>query len=69
MYEDLLLQRESLEDLLEEGEGDYEAIRKEIGRLNQALGDEAVVYDDLIDKWEQQLEAGEIPDLNEGLHG
>ena len=45
----------------------YSLISKEINELAAALGEEVVVKDDLIDKWERQIAAGEIPDLTEGL--
>lgn len=71
MYEDWMLRREDLMEMLESGDyDDQSAIRKEIDQLNKAIGDDAenmVAEDDLIEKWERQLETGEIPDLNEGL--
>lgn len=70
MYEDWILRIEELTEILESGDPlyDHSVIQKEIDQLRKALGDEPEVYDDLIDKWEQQLENGEIPDLEEGLN-
>lgn len=69
MFEDWILRRDELYDTMEYGiDGhDHAAIHREIDQLNDALGDESEVQDDLIEKWERQLESGEMPDLDEGL--
>lgn len=69
-FEDYLLRREELKEQLDEDNIDHDyatAIRKEIAELDKILGEESVVEDDIVDKWERQLEAGEIPDWDEGL--
>lgn len=67
MFEDMLLQRESLEDHLDhlaDAESRREA-REKIQALNEILGDTKAVEDPLIEKWEEELARGQVPDLTE----
>lgn len=73
MFEDWMLRIEEIEKALEDKSYMFnvEQIRdmqREMNELLGALEDEPVVEDDLIDKWERELEAGVTPDLNEGLN-
>lgn len=73
MVEDWLLRKNELEALLTNKASmfPHEQLRdmqKELDSINAALGEEAEVVDDLIDKWEKELLEGKIPDLNEGLN-
>lgn len=67
--EDLIIEKEELEEMLEEGIGDLKEIRHRLIIINKALdnGEGDQMSDDLIDEWERKLEAGEEVDLNEGL--
>lgn len=68
MFEDYNIQRDDLQTAIDEGNVEsYKEARKQMERLDELLGETIVVEDDLIDKWERQIAAGEIPDLNEGL--
>jgi hypothetical protein len=67
-FEDLMLRRVALQEMIDEGNCDYSATSKELDEINQALGEQAVESDDLIDKWERQIANGEMPDLDEGLN-
>ena len=68
MFEDYNIQRDDLQTSIDEGSAEsYKKAREEMERLDEILGDKVEEEDDLIDKWERQLEAGEIPDLSEGL--
>ena len=69
MFEDHVLRRDELIEMLQSGNCDHSAVSREIGRLDEALGDGSTIEDDLFDKWERQLEDGQVPDLNEGLNG
>ena len=67
MCEDLLWRRKEIMREIEE-EGDKgDVLKQELDRVNEALGGEAVVVDDLWDQWEADLEAGREPDLEAGL--
>lgn len=68
MYEDMIIRREELESMLQEAEEKKDprsSIMEAITAINRALGESDFVEDALIDKWEAQLEAGEIPNLDE----
>lgn len=65
MLEDLHLRRKGLLRDLEDRPADFKAV-EELQQLNKALGIEGEVSSDpLIDKWERELAAGRIPDLDE----
>ncbi len=64
MYEDLIVRRDELLSSLEgQGTKDRVAIMSQLTQLNRMLEDEEFVEDALIDEWERQIEAGEVPDL------
>ena len=67
--EDLIIEKEELEEMLVEGIGEPKEIRHRLIVINKALdnGEGDQMSDDLIDEWERKLEAGEEVDLNEGL--
>jgi len=64
MFEDMLAQREVIVDRLAAGELETKGGLEALDSLNKILGDARVV-DPLVDKWERELEAGRVPDLNE----
>ena len=65
MYEDLMLKRREARHSLEAGSENSEMLFKQINNINKVLGDPTEVSDPLFDKWERELEAGIIPDLDE----
>ena len=72
MYEDWMLRKQELEDLIMNqadsfAQDQLRSMQRELSNLNEALGEEDFVEDDLIDKWERDLEAGRVPDLYDGL--
>lgn len=64
MFEDMLTQREILLERVANGEVDSKDGAAAIEGLNKILGD-VPVADTLVDKWERELAAGKIPDLDE----
>jgi len=67
-YEDLYAEKRDLESALEEGDVDYHSTTRRLRTICEALEESGeAFYDPLIDKWEEQLARGEIPDLTEGL--
>ena len=69
MMEDLYLQKEDIEQQLEDGEDNRTRSRNEIlleqlNNINQALGEATMVQDDLVAYWDEVLERGEMPDLD-----
>lgn len=69
MYEDLMLKRKEAYQSLEEDSKNSEMYLKQINNINKVLGDPIEVSDPLIDKWEREIEAGIIPDLEEMPEG
>jgi hypothetical protein len=65
MLEDMVLRRDELVAALEEGDKNLDRKRAlaQIDSLNEALGEPRFTEDALIDEWERQLEADELPDL------
>lgn len=73
MFEDWILRLQEIEEQLEKheyamGTDQLRDLDKERRELISALEGETVVEDELVDKWERELEAGLTPDLNEGLN-
>jgi len=69
MYEDLEVQKRDIESQLDEGTvggATRQALMEQLNSINKALLIEAP-QDALWDKWEAELAAGRIPDLEEGL--
>lgn len=72
-YEDMVFRRLELLDRLETEDLSFDesnVLRRQIESIDKILaeeGEEDEFEDDLIDKWERELEAGEIPDLDEGI--
>ena len=73
MFEDWLLRKEELERSLVDDGYNYNTdqvreMERELNELNKVLGEGGIEFkDELIDKWEQELEEGITPDLHEGL--
>ena len=65
MFEDLMLKRKEARQSLEEDSENSEMYLKQINNINRVLGDSIEIGDPLIDKWEREIEAGIIPDLDE----
>ena len=63
-YEDLYLRKHELEQEINKG-SDTKGLHSALAEINKALGDESASDDPLIDRWEEQIARGEIPDLNE----
>jgi len=66
------LRRAELETILTDKDYGYSAdqiraMQREVDELSRALGEQEIVGDDLIEKWEREIEAGINPDLSEGL--
>ncbi len=72
-YEDMVFRRLELLDRLETEDLSFDesnVLRRQIESIDKILaeeGEEDEFEDDLIDKWERELEAGEVPDLDEGI--
>jgi hypothetical protein len=71
MYEDLYERKAELEALLADEMTpmrERTTLMARLRRLNKILDEDLEVSDDpLVDKWEAELAAGRIPDLDEGL--
>lgn len=70
MIKDLLLQKEKIEKDMQEANGlELRELTKQLNSINTALDPtiKNVSGDDLIDKWEKELEEGKTPNLNEGF--
>ena len=67
MYEDIYARKAEVLEELKTSTGDTESQVKTLNEINRILGDDAKDYssDPLIDKWEQELLEGKVPDLNE----
>ena len=64
MYEDLLFQKEEVEQDLENARGgSADVLLNRLNAINRVLGLECQVQDDLFDQWERDLEEGRVPDL------
>lgn len=67
-YEDALIKRKELLQILEDTDGEKAHIYKQLSALNEFLHFQDDFIDDpLVAKWEAELEQGLIPDFNEGL--
>ena len=64
MFEDMLTQREIIVERVASGEIDSKEGLAALDGLNKILGDERIV-DSLVDKWERELDAGKVPNLEE----
>lgn len=67
MYEDLYVRKADIESDLDKDVTDKQPLLEQLAALNTALGEEAAVVDPLADKWERELAAGRIPDLDEEM--
>lgn len=69
MYEDLLLERKGIQERLESGGvgEEHTALMGRLRELDKAIGDAVVPQDSLIDRWEADIAAGRIPDLEMDL--
>jgi len=66
MFEDMLLRKQEILDDLETSDSkNANELYRQLNALNAALGEGEVVQDDLVDRWEKELEQGITPDLNE----
>lgn len=66
MFEDMLLRKQEILDELETGgSSNANELYRQLNALNAALGEGEIVQDDLVDRWEKELEQGITPDLNE----
>ena len=73
MFEDWMLRKRDLEATLTDradmlSSEQSREMQRELDGINEALGESAFVVDDLIDKWERELNEGKTPDLSEGLN-
>lgn len=69
-YEEMYAKKHALEAQLEEAEGQERFdILAEIKLVDDVLGieTEELIEDELVRKWDTQLDRGEMPDLFEGL--
>jgi len=67
MYEDMLLRREEIMEQLETANSKVSSgLYEQLNSINVALGEPPVVQDELVERWERELEQGIMPDLNEG---
>lgn len=67
MYEDMLLRREEIMEQLETANSKVSSgLYEQLNSINVALGESPVVQDELVERWERELEQGIMPDLNEG---
>lgn len=68
MYEDAYDRVRELEASLEDDElklDERRRVSEQLRKLYRALGEKAPSEDELVDKWEQELAEGKIPDLDE----
>ncbi len=67
-YEDMLVRRdELLEKMKEAPDSKSKSVLLESANdIGEFFGLRAEVEDELVDKWERELEAGDVPDLDEG---
>jgi hypothetical protein len=66
MFEDWMVERESVLEKLKNNDGDGKDLIEHLNLLNKALGEKKgdVVQDDLFESWERDVEEGRIPDLD-----
>ena len=70
MTEDLLLRKKEIEDELDKGEDPSkqksrnEILLEQLNDIKKVLGEDQQVVDELVAYWDEQLERGEIPDLD-----
>lgn len=69
-YEDLQIERDRILEQIHDEDSNLDTKQRDeiyvrLNRINEILGYPVEVQDDLIDKWERELAAGQIPDLNE----
>lgn len=65
MYEDMLLRKQEILDELETADTKTaNELYRQLNALNVGLGEDEAVQDDLVERWEKELEQGKIPDLN-----
>jgi hypothetical protein len=65
MFEDMLLRKQEILDELETADTKHSnELYQQLNALNVALGEAEVVQDDLVERWEKELEQGITPDLN-----
>ena len=66
MFEDMISRRDEILEELETAESKQaDWLVKQLNLLNEALGEEPYIQDPLIDKWDRELAAGLVPDLDE----
>lgn len=66
MFEDMLLKKKEIEKQLETASSKQVGfLYEQLNVLNAALGEAVIVEDELVDRWERELEQGITPDLNE----
>jgi len=63
MYEDLYGRRAELMAAIEQGTPTAEAVQA-LNAINAALGEQVYVADPLADRWDADLAAGRVPDLD-----
>ena len=65
-FEDLEYRRMEIENELKSGQTqDSGHLQKQLMEIEKALGEKVTSGDPLLDKWDEQLARGEIPDLDE----
>lgn len=68
MIEDLLIRKREVVAELESEDTrmqERQVLARQLKSLNEALGDPQEREDDLIDQWEQDLEEGRVPNLED----
>lgn len=67
MYEDMLLRKEEILEQLETASSKASnKLYEQLNSINAVLGEPVAVQDELVDRWEREIEQGITPDLNEG---
>jgi len=68
MVEDLLIRKREVEAELENEDTrmrERQELSRQLRALNEALGEPPETGDELIDQWEQDLEEGRVPNLED----
>jgi hypothetical protein len=65
MFEDMLLKRQELRELLGKSGTDAQHVLEQINAINEVLGERPDNHDPLAEKWERELEQGLVPDFDE----